>query len=197
MPEYPTISVQSYNHPDRYIRHRNLRGELSVIQSEPDCNDATFAHIDPTKNPSVGDPIVFQAAILPSFFLRHQDFVITLQEKNLGTSIDPDRPPSYLTPEAELFNADTSFRVVAGLADPEWVSFRSANHPDRFIRQRDFKLYLERPTDDLAKADSTFRIIDGFVPGPPRQTVTNGPPPATLSPPLDLTEPTVPTKEQQ
>jgi Alpha-L-arabinofuranosidase B (ABFB) domain len=167
MPEYPTISVQSYSYPDRYIRHRHCRGELSVIESKQDMNDATFAHVDPTKNPSVGDGIVFQAANLPSFFLRHQDFVMTLQARNLGASIDPDRPPSYLTPEAELFNADTSFRVVAGLADPEWVSFRSANHPDRYIRHRGFKLYLERPIDDVAKTDSTFRIIDGFVPGPP------------------------------
>jgi hypothetical protein len=58
--------------------------------------------------------------------------------------------------------------VVPGLADASWVSIQSVNFPDRYIRHRDFKLFLEQAPDDLSRQDVTFRIVDGFNPGPPR-----------------------------
>jgi hypothetical protein len=163
------MSLQSFNYPDRFIRHRNFAGEVTRIESDADKVDATFSYIYGDRNPSTGDGISFQASNFPRFFLRHQDFIIKLHEKD--QTLDPDRPPSYMTPAAELFNADSSFRVVQGLADGAWVSFQSLNFQDRYIRHRDFKLYLEPATDDLARADSTFRILDGFIPGPQKPAI--------------------------
>ncbi|QQQ79466.1 AbfB domain-containing protein [Saccharothrix sp. 6-C] len=166
---YPTMSLQSFNHPTKYVRHRDFLGELTDITTDLDKRDATFLSGRGDHNPGVGESVAFRASDWPRFRLRHQDFVIKLHEDHLV--IDPDRPPTYLTPESELFLADTSFRIVPGLADPSWASFQSVNFPDRYLRHRDFRLYLQPAADDLARADATFRITDGFVPGPPRPDI--------------------------
>ncbi|SDM50013.1 Alpha-L-arabinofuranosidase B (ABFB) domain-containing protein [Lentzea albidocapillata subsp. violacea] len=166
---YPSLSLQSYNYPTRYIRHRHFLGELTEISTDLDKNDATFLGGRGDRNPVVGESVAFEACNWRRFYLRHQDFVVKLHEEHLV--IDPDRPPTYRTPESGLFYADAGFRLVPGLADSTCVSIRSVNYPDRYLRHRGFKLYLEPANDDLARADATFRITDGLVPGPPRPDI--------------------------
>ncbi len=109
-----------------------------------------------------------------SMFVRHQNFmgVLTKIETELDrvdatfSSHRSDRK------ESELFWADSAFLVVPGLADATWVSFRSVNFPDHYLRHRDFTLRLERALDDMSRQDSTFRIVDGFNPGPARPTTS-------------------------
>jgi len=166
---YPSLSLRSYNYPTMYIRHRNFLGELTEISTDLDKHDATFYGGRGDRNPGVGEGVVFRSSNWPQFRLRHQDHVVKLHEDHVV--IDPGRPPTYLTPESELFHADAAFRFVPGLADASCVSIRSVNYPDLHIRHREFKLYLDAAHDDLARADSTFRITDGLVPGPPRPDI--------------------------
>jgi hypothetical protein len=97
--------------------------------------------------------------------LRHQDFRIKLHPlvsiAPRGGLGDPD------TPENRLAEADESFIMVPGLADPSAVSFNSLNYPDRFIRHRGFHLFLERADSDLARRDATFRLHEPFAQPPP------------------------------
>lgn len=96
--------------------------------------------------------------------LRHQDFRIKLLEFNPGL-IPPDPRPE--TPEEKLLREDSTFKVVRGLADPAGVSFESVNFPGRFIRHRDFHLFLEPADSDLARRDATFIVVPPFIPDPP------------------------------
>jgi Alpha-L-arabinofuranosidase B (ABFB) domain len=162
----PSMSIQSYNYQSMFVRHQNFMGVLAKIETELDRGDATFSSNRADRNPGVGEGIAFRAPNFPMFVLRHQDFAIKLQQELLV--INPERPPFYLTTESELFWADSSFLVVPGLADASWVSFRSVNFPDHYIRHRDLTLYLEQALDDLSCQDATFRIVDGFNPGPAR-----------------------------
>ncbi|MFB6801674.1 AbfB domain-containing protein [Peribacillus butanolivorans] len=47
----------------------------------------------------------------------------------------------------------------------EFISFRSMNFPDRYIRHRDFHLYADfiPQNDQLALKDSTFRITNPAI----------------------------------
>ena len=156
----PTVSYESVNFPGHYIRHRNFVGELTEVKSDLDRNDATFFGGPPAHGASV----VFRALNWPTFRLRHQTFVVKLQEELLV--VDPNRPPSFLTAESELYQADSTFIVEAGLADPAGVSFRAANYP-RYLRHRNFHLYIEDANDDVSRADSTFEVRTGLIAGPP------------------------------
>ena len=70
-----------------------------------------------------------------------------------------------LDPADALFRADATYFQEPGLADPSGLSFRSVNYPDRYIRHRDFHLYVEpRDSPNLAR-DATFRLSVTIDPG--------------------------------
>jgi len=46
--------------------------------------------------------------------------------------------------------------MVPGLSDPNAISLQSFNFRDRFLRHRDFHLFLEPADSDLARRDATF-----------------------------------------
>ena len=153
------VSLRSLNFPDRFIRHRNFLGELTQIVSELDREDATFD----IGNGAVGSLINIRPGNFPFHALRHQDFRIKLQEFNPGLVM----PGQTESPEAKLLREDATFRLAHGLADPRGISFASVNFPDRFIRHRDFHLFLEPADSDLARRDATFFPVQPFVPDPP------------------------------
>jgi hypothetical protein len=157
----PTVSLQSYNYDTMYVRHQNFAGELTKIDSDLDRQDATF------RPQESNGAIRFEAGYIAGkslgspFYLRHQDFVVTLQQEDM--TFEPGQPPS---PAQELFIQDSSFNMVFGLADVSYVSFQSVNYRTRYLRHRDFKLYIEPIGSDLDKADATFRIVTGLMPIP-------------------------------
>jgi hypothetical protein len=52
---------------------------------------------------------------------------------------------------------DSSFYMVKGLADSAGVSFKSYNYPDRYLRHRGFKLFLDvKETNQTYLNDATF-----------------------------------------
>ncbi len=134
------ISLQSYNYPNFYIRHQYFFGELTVISSTLDKQDATFKIV-----PGLADPsyVSFESLNYPNYYLRHQNFRIKLHRE---------------TPD-QLFKEDASFKIVPGLADSYTVSFESYNYPGFYIRHRNFHLYLERGNTDLFRKDATFSIV--------------------------------------
>ncbi|WP_261566298.1 AbfB domain-containing protein [Frankia gtarii] len=115
---------QSFNFPDHYIRHRNFAGELTP-QGEP-IEDFAFALLSRRQG-----RVTFRSQNFPDRVLRHRNFEIWL-----------DSVPHT---SDTLFAADSTFLVVAGLADPSAVSFRSVNYPDRYLRHRDFRLWVKAP----------------------------------------------------
>jgi hypothetical protein len=151
-------SLRSFNYPDRYIRHRNFLGELTPIASELDKQDATFSI---SNDGAVGTVALIYSNNIVGNCLRHQDFRIKLAHYNPGL-VPPNPPPE--TPEQKQLRLDCTFTAVAGLADSRARSFRSVNFPDRYIRHRDFHLYLEPANDELAKKDCTFWLVDPWIP---------------------------------
>ncbi|MBD3558692.1 AbfB domain-containing protein, partial [Planktothrix sp. FACHB-1355] len=134
-------SLQSYNFPNLYIRHRNLLGEISTISSPLDKQDATFKIV-----PGLADSncVSFQAQNNPGAYLRHQEFRIKLATLE----------------NSQLFKADATFCQRPGLADSTLASFESYNSPGRYLRHRDFNLYLEKDESELFRKDATFRIVN-------------------------------------
>jgi len=72
-------------------------------------------------------------------FIRQRDFLGELT--HVTTPLDID---------------DSLFDIVRGLADPSGVSFRSFNFPDRYIRHRDFHLFVEPKDSPNLAVDATF-----------------------------------------
>lgn len=134
------VSLQSLNYPDRFIRHKDFKGELMKISTDQDKKDATFKIV-----PGLADNtmISFESVNMPGYYLRHENFRIHLHEKS----------------DDQLFKEDVTFKKVPGLADSTWTSFESYNFPGRYIRHRDYHLYLEEGSDELFKADVTFKIV--------------------------------------
>jgi|GEM_PF-1380669 len=133
------VSLQSYNYPDRFIRHKEFLGELTVITSDLDKKGATFKIV-----PGLADntQISFESIDYPGYYLRHENFRLNLHKSS----------------DDQLFKEDATFKKVPGLADNAWASFESYNFPGHYIRHRDYHMYLEEGSDDLFKADVTFKI---------------------------------------
>ena len=138
--ESKTISLQSYNDPDQFIRHRDFLGEVTTISSDLDKKDATFKIVSGLADSKY---ISFESVNYPNYYLRHENFRINLHEYS----------------DDELFKKDVTFKKVAGLAESSWSSFESYNYPGYYIRQKDYQLYIEEGSDDLFQKDATFKIV--------------------------------------
>jgi hypothetical protein len=136
---YPIRQLQSANFPNRFIRHLNFLGELTMLRTATtDTQDSLFTIVD---LPGGQNQVRLKSVNYPKRYLRHQNFRIVLQEP--AGSND------------QSFREDSTFFEIPGLIG-SGVSFRSINYPDRYIRHRDFHLYLE-PVDSLqSRADATF-----------------------------------------
>jgi len=135
-----TVSLQSYNGPTYFIRHRDFLGEVTTISSDLDKKDATFKVVPGLADSSL---ISFESVNYPKYYLRHQDFRLKLHEYS----------------DDELFKKDATFKKVEGLAKGSWSSFESYNYPGYYIRQKDQHLYIEEGSDEPFQKDATFKIV--------------------------------------
>jgi hypothetical protein len=139
-------SLQSCNYQEHFIRHRNYRGELTVIESATDRKDSTFKIV-----PGIsGRGLSFESLNFPGYYLRHKNFEIWLDRNT----------------DNDLFKKDASFNIripglVGGPLSYLYVSFESLNYPGHYIRHRNFKLYLEKGNDELFRKDASFTLRDG------------------------------------
>ncbi|MFI5532192.1 AbfB domain-containing protein [Kitasatospora sp. NPDC051853] len=140
----PVFQFQSFNFPDRYIRHKSFEGFLTE-QAVGEEGDFSF-EVEHVGQDGKGGPLVALRSVnFPNHFLRHKNFRIVLEA-----------PPGPLD---ELFLKDATFHQEGGLADgsdPGLISFRSSNFPDRYLRHKNFELWLD-PKDANLAADATFR----------------------------------------
>ncbi|MBD0840474.1 AbfB domain-containing protein, partial [Streptomyces sp. TRM68416] len=135
-PDTPAQRLQSYNFPDRYVRHADFDVRIDQNVTGPD------AQFRLRRGLAGSGTVSFESVNYPGHFLRHSgyDFRLALDD---GTS---------------QFAADATFHQVAGLADAGWSSFRSYNHPDRYIRHYAYELRLDPVTTATARSDATFRV---------------------------------------
>ena len=133
------LEFQSFNFRNRFIRHRNFEGILSLKQDGGPGAD--FSFVLESRGPGL---VALRSTNFPDHFLRHANFRIFL-----GKSSGPGD---------HLFTLDSTFFMEQGLAEAasEWVSFRSVNFPDRYLRHRNFKLFLEPKDSPNLMADATF-----------------------------------------
>jgi hypothetical protein len=134
----PANRIQSYNFPDRYVRHVNL--DVRIDANVNPAQDAQFRLVPGLANSS--GHVSFESVNYPGYYLRHYGFDFVLAP-NDGTA---------------TFAADATFRQVAGLANSGWTSFQSYNYPDRHIRHYGYLLRLDPITDATGRNDATFRV---------------------------------------
>ncbi|GAA1618750.1 glycoside hydrolase family 43 protein [Actinoplanes couchii] len=137
---WPSIApnrLQSYNYPDRYVRHANY--DIRIDPSVTPAADAQFRLIPGLANSS--GYVSFESVNFPGWFLRHSNYDFALVKNDGSTA----------------FAADATFREVAGLADAAAKSYQSYNHPDRYIRHYGYLLRLD--PIPATPADATFRKV--------------------------------------
>jgi hypothetical protein len=180
-------SIESFNFPNYYIRHRNFLGEISQLESILDKKDGTFRIV-----PGLADEkhFSFESINFPGYFLWAEDKNAQLSLKQLkggtGTGgardylddiIDEDRPegthPVARTAASERDRQEywkaATFEVKPGLAGVAGgLSFRclkTFTPLGDYIRHKNFKLFLEPlRSDHQFKADATFYLRRGKWP---------------------------------
>jgi hypothetical protein len=155
----------------------NFLGELTPIVSDLDKNDGTFNVV-----PGLADNgcVSFESVNFPNHFLRHQLFRSSHPPHLVEAHIKLQERSAQVD---QLFNADATFRVRQGLSDATACSFVAFNFPDRFIRHRDFHLFVE-PADN--PADATFKVEPGLIPPAGDDFATFDAGPLTVDGPLPL-----------
>lgn len=133
--------LQSFNFPDRYVRHSGSTVRLDPTTSP--VKDSQFRVVPGLASQADGR-ISFESVDMPGYFLRHWNYQFSLVQ-NDGSA---------------AFKADATFLPVAGLAHDRLTSFRSHNFPDRYIRHKNYGLVLEPMVSDLDRADATYRMVD-------------------------------------
>lgn len=142
-------SFAASNYPDRYVRHSGFLGYISdPTRPHPDprveLEDATFDVFAGMACRPNTQTVSLRSRNYPKRWMRHSLWRIRFDEYDQGAQ------PS------ELFKMDASFEMVPGLAG-HCISFKSVNYPDRFIRHRNFELWLDVPDgSDLFRKDATF-----------------------------------------
>ncbi|GAA1608792.1 family 43 glycosylhydrolase [Actinoplanes couchii] len=128
--------LQSYNFPDRFVRHSNF-----AVRIDPSVSPALDARFRVVPGLADTSAISFESVNFPGHYLRHSNYVLRL-DPNPGTA---------------TFRQDATFRQTAGLADASWQSFQSYNFPDRYIRHSNYELRMDPITTTSARSDATFR----------------------------------------
>merc|ERR1711988_1845029 len=142
--DFSTITLKSFNFPDHGMRHQNFEGFLHPIEGDGIPDDFAFVLCKGNADR--------QKVNFPGHYLRHQNFRIFLHERD----------------GSDLFDADSTFEFVSpNCGDAEgygFFSFRSVNFPDRYLRHKNFELWLdENDGSDLFDQDTTFALASDPV----------------------------------
>src|SRR5262245_6260 len=70
--QWGVVAFQSFNFPDRFIRHRNYLGFIEPINDRQAAKDAVFT----VRDGLYGGCYSFESRNFPEFYLRHQNFRI-------------------------------------------------------------------------------------------------------------------------
>jgi hypothetical protein len=180
-------SIEAYNFPNYYIRHRNFLGEISPLESTLDKKDGTFRIVPGL---AAEEHFSFESINFPGYFLWAEDTNSQLRLKRLiggtGTGrvrdylddiIDEGRPEGT-HPAARTASSDSdlkeywksaTFVLDDGFAGVGGLSFRCVKKFSPlgdYIRHKNFKLFLEpyRGSNAQFKKDATFYLRRGKWP---------------------------------
>jgi cysteine-rich secretory family protein/alpha-L-arabinofuranosidase B-like protein len=142
-----TVSFESVNKPNFFIRHRFFLGELTTIDrsNAVDVADATFI-VRPALSGTPG-AVSFESVNYHDYFLRHENFRLRLDPTNT------DHHP-------QSFREDASFLpgLISLAGVPNAVTYASVNFPGFVIRHRDYHLFVEKSDgSDQFFLDSVFQ----------------------------------------
>lgn len=135
--------LQSYNFPDRYVRHANLDARIDPNVSP--LADSQWRIVPGLASTAAGN-VSIESTNFPGYYLRHSNFDFALVPNDGSGS----------------FAADATFKRVAGLADATAVSFQSYNHPTRYLRHYSYLLRLDEISASSTatdRQDATFRVV--------------------------------------
>ncbi|BAY23246.1 hypothetical protein NIES2100_30100 [Calothrix sp. NIES-2100] len=142
-------SFQALNSPSNYIGQTNSLGYIQAVSSSSDTltkNNTTWNVVSGLANSAC---ISFESKNNPGFYLRHQNYRLTLNQND----------------STALFKADATFCPKAGLADSTAVSFASFNYPTYYLRHRNYELWIDpQATDSLYNNDASFKIAAPWAP---------------------------------
>lgn len=130
------ICLQSYNYPDRYIRHVNYRARIDANVSP--VQDAQFKMITGLAGSSGTS---FESINYPGRFLRVR--------ANGEVWLDPNDSTA-------AFKDEATFRRVAGLADPQASSYQTWTDSSKYLRHSNYLLYAQANSGTAFNADATF-----------------------------------------
>ena len=151
-------SFESVNYPGHYIRHREFHLYLERGDGELFRKDCTFREVNRDGSRPAGTAIVpprrsddgfvaLQSYNYRSHYIRHRNYLGEITPINSGLDV-----------------ADSSFRIVPGLAEGKSVSFESRNYPGQYLRHQGFRIKLHRPDgSDLFRKDASFRVVPGMA----------------------------------
>ena len=133
------------------VRADGGAGTVTVLEKDQSAGPGTpGGETDPGVVPlTVGTIVGLEPVNVLGDRVRHYSYV---------GRIDPIGPTSPL-----VARRDSSFTVRKGLADPSCVSFESINFPGRFLRHRNFTIYLDANDGSaLFAKDATFCPVLGL-----------------------------------
>eukprot|EP01113_Clastostelium_recurvatum_P015170 TRINITY_DN1839_c0_g1_i1.p1 TRINITY_DN1839_c0_g1~~TRINITY_DN1839_c0_g1_i1.p1 ORF type:complete len:327 (-),score=99.62 TRINITY_DN1839_c0_g1_i1:117-1064(-) len=95
-----------------------------------------------------GRVVSFRSLNYPDYYIRHKN------AEGWADKIDG----------SDLFNHDSSWRVVPGLADPHGISFEATNYPGYYLRHQNWELFAHKSDgSDLFRKDATFYARPGHA----------------------------------
>jgi len=139
-------SLQAYKPQDYYMRHVGFVGRISPAKSDQDVKDANFRIVPGLANKNC---ISFESTNVRDHYLKHAFFRIVLAKRL----------------DEQKFREDATFCIVWGLhktsrSGADSMSFRSYNFPNRYIRHRNFELWLDQYENTaLFRDDATFFMV--------------------------------------
>ena len=128
------------------MRHAGFLGRIGQTKTDVDARDAKFRVV-----PGLADKncVSFEATNVRDHYFKHAFFRIVLAKRL----------------DEQKFREDATFCIVSGLhrikrSGIDSMSFRSFNFPDRYIRHRNFELWLD-PFENtpMFRDDATFFMV--------------------------------------
>lgn len=133
------VRLQSYNFPDRYVRHSNNRGRIDANVSP--AQDSQFKMVAGLTDSS---GVSFESINFPGRFLRVRSNGEVWLDLNDSTT---------------AFKNEATFRRVAGLADPQKSSYQMWTDSTKYLRHSNYLLYAQSGSGSLFNGDATFTEI--------------------------------------
>ncbi|HTG70372.1 MAG TPA: AbfB domain-containing protein [Candidatus Udaeobacter sp.] len=133
------VRLQSYNNPDRYVRHSNYRGRIDANVSP--VQDAQFKMVAGLADSS---GVSFESINFPGRYLRVRSSGEVWLDSNDSTT---------------TFANDATFRRVAGLADAQKSSYQMWTDSTKYLRHSNYLLYAQGGSGSTFNADATFTEV--------------------------------------